>query len=63
MIKQTKTVKLKQYKKDNEKQTKWNKEKVLEEEPMKGNVNDFIASVYERKDIIRECWRQSSGSI
>ena len=61
MIKPTKTVKLKQDNKDNKKQTRWNKEKVLEEELIEPNVKNFVAAVYERKVIIRECWGQNSG--
>ena len=54
MIKPTKTVKLRQDKKDNKKETRWNKKKVLEGKPIEPNVNDFAVAVYERKVIVRE---------
>ena len=61
MLNPTKTVKLKQDNKDNKNETRWNKEKVLEKELIETNVNNFVAAVYERKVIIRECWGQNSG--
>ena len=63
MLNPTKTVKLKQDNKDNKNETRWNKEKVLEKELIETNVNNFVAAVYERKVIIRECWGQNSGGI